>query len=135
MAEIGEIIDSRWKIVEKFKPSGQAHTYKVKDLDNPNDTKKYVLKLLKKINDKALARFEREIKASFSLNHENIVCAKSQKYENNSEPYLVTELCTGGDINEEKIKKLSLVGYDLVDYSLDTVKMFHTDALAAGYKV
>jgi transaldolase len=33
------------------------------------------------------------------------------------------------------LKKLSLVGYDLDTYSLDTVKMFYNDALAAGYKL
>jgi transaldolase len=33
------------------------------------------------------------------------------------------------------IKKLSLVNYDLQKYSLDTVKMFHSDALQAGYVV
>jgi len=31
------------------------------------------------------------------------------------------------------LKKLSLVGYDLDEYSLDTVKMFYNDASAAGY--
>lgn len=34
-----------------------------------------------------------------------------------------------GDI----LKKLSLVGYDLGSYSLDTVKMFFDDAAAAGF--
>lgn len=33
------------------------------------------------------------------------------------------------------LKKLSLVGYDLDDYSLDTVKMFHDDAVSAGYTI
>lgn len=33
------------------------------------------------------------------------------------------------------LKKLSLVGYDLTTYSLDTVKMFHEDALKAGYSI
>jgi transaldolase len=33
------------------------------------------------------------------------------------------------------LKKLSLVGYDLDAYSLDTVKMFHSDAVAAGFKL
>jgi transaldolase len=33
------------------------------------------------------------------------------------------------------LKKLSLVGYDLDAYSLDTVKMFYNDAAAAGYKL
>lgn len=33
------------------------------------------------------------------------------------------------------IQKLDLLGYDLNDYSLDTVKMFNRDALSAGYSL
>lgn len=33
------------------------------------------------------------------------------------------------------LKKLDLIGYDLDEYSLDTVKMFYNDATAAGFKV
>ena len=33
------------------------------------------------------------------------------------------------------LKKLSLVGYDLETYSLDTVKMFYDDAKVAGYRI
>jgi transaldolase len=33
------------------------------------------------------------------------------------------------------LKKLSLLGYDLDAYSLDTVKMFYNDAVAAGYRL
>ena len=33
------------------------------------------------------------------------------------------------------LQKLSLVGKDLHDYSLDTVKMFHSDAAKSGFKV
>jgi len=33
------------------------------------------------------------------------------------------------------LKKLVQVGYDLDEYSLDTVKMFYNDATAAGYKI
>jgi len=36
-------------------------------------------------------------------------------------------------VTNEILKKLSLVGYDLETYSLDTVKMFHGDAKTAGY--
>jgi transaldolase len=36
-------------------------------------------------------------------------------------------------VTNDILKKLSLVGYDLDAYSLDTVKMFHTDAAAAGF--
>lgn len=38
-------------------------------------------------------------------------------------------------VTNDIIKKLSLVGYSLDDYSLDTVKMFYQDALAAGFKL
>jgi len=33
------------------------------------------------------------------------------------------------------LKKLELIGKDLSEYSLDTVRMFHEDALASGYKI
>lgn len=38
-------------------------------------------------------------------------------------------------VTNDILKKLSLVGYDLGEYSLDTVKMFHNDAAAAGFKL
>ena len=38
-------------------------------------------------------------------------------------------------VTNDILKKLPLVGYDLNEYSLDTVKMFHRDTLAAKYKV
>ena len=36
-------------------------------------------------------------------------------------------------VTNDILKKLSLVGYDLETYSLDTVKMFYNDAVAAGF--
>jgi transaldolase len=36
-------------------------------------------------------------------------------------------------VTHDILKKLALVGHDLHDYSLDTVKMFHTDAAQAGF--
>jgi transaldolase len=38
-------------------------------------------------------------------------------------------------VTNDILKKLSLVGYDLNEYSLDTVKMFYADAVLAGYKL
>ena len=38
-------------------------------------------------------------------------------------------------VTNDVLKKLSLVGLDLDDYSLDTVKMFYSDAVAAGFKL
>jgi transaldolase len=36
-------------------------------------------------------------------------------------------------VTSDILKKLHLIGRDLGDYSLDTVKMFHDDAKAAGF--
>lgn len=38
-------------------------------------------------------------------------------------------------VTNDILKKLTLVGYDLNEYSLDTVKMFYADAVAAGFKL
>jgi transaldolase len=38
-------------------------------------------------------------------------------------------------VTNDILKKLSLVGYDLSDYSLDTVKMFHSDAASANFQL
>jgi len=38
-------------------------------------------------------------------------------------------------VTNDILKKLSLVGYDLDQYSLDTVKMFYNDAIKAGFKL
>ncbi len=38
-------------------------------------------------------------------------------------------------VTNDILKKLALVGYDLDEYSLDTVKMFHNDAQKAGYRI
>ena len=38
-------------------------------------------------------------------------------------------------VTNDILKKLSLVGYNLDEYSLDTVKMFYNDAVAAGFKL
>ena len=38
-------------------------------------------------------------------------------------------------VTADILKKLKLIGYDLDEYSLDTVKMFHSDAVVAGFKL
>lgn len=38
-------------------------------------------------------------------------------------------------VTKDILKKLALVGYDLEDYSLDTVKMFYNEVIAAGLKL
>lgn len=38
-------------------------------------------------------------------------------------------------ITHDMLKKLSLFGYDLTTYSLDTVRMFYDDAITAGFEL
>lgn len=38
-------------------------------------------------------------------------------------------------VTNDILKKLNLVGYNLDEYSLDTVKMFYKDAVSAGFKM
>jgi transaldolase len=38
-------------------------------------------------------------------------------------------------VSHDVLAKLSLVGKDLNEYSLETVKMFYRDAVAAGFKI
>ena len=38
-------------------------------------------------------------------------------------------------VTNDILKKLPLVGYDLGEFSLDTVKMFYEDARSAGYSL
>lgn len=38
-------------------------------------------------------------------------------------------------VTNDILKKLTLLGYDLDEYSLDTVKMFYNDATSAGFKL
>jgi len=38
-------------------------------------------------------------------------------------------------VTNDILKKLSLIDYDLNEYSLDTVRMFYNDAVDAGFKL
>ncbi len=38
-------------------------------------------------------------------------------------------------VTHDLLKKLPLLGTDLTEFSLDTVRMFHRDAMDAGYRL
>ena len=38
-------------------------------------------------------------------------------------------------VTNDILKKLTLVGKDLAEYSLETVRMFHSDAQKSGYSI
>lgn len=110
MPQIGDIIDSRWRIVDELsRDSGQGDTYLVEDNKEDTTGKRYVIKLLKVQDEKTVARFENEIRSCLALQHPNIVKVKASAYKDTATPYLVTEYCLGGELTTKKIGKLSLL--------------------------
>ena len=109
MSEVGDFIGTRWRLTKKLcSDSGQGNTFLAVDDLEPDDSAEFEVKLLKVQDPKALARFEKEIRASLTLQHPNIVRVKDSRYENTAAPYLVTEYCAGGELTAEKIRDLSL---------------------------
>lgn len=97
-----QVYGERWKIVEQIGEGGQAHTFEVVDVQGDAETR-YVLKRLK--NVKRLGRFKQEVEAIQSLDHPNVI--KLIDYNLDSDkPYLVTEFCRGGNL-EEHVSKWS----------------------------
>ncbi|MGH9931388.1 MAG: serine/threonine-protein kinase [Pyrinomonadaceae bacterium] len=110
MTKVGDFIGPRWRLTKKLRSdSGQGNTFLAVDDLKPDDSTEYVVKLLKVQDSKALARFEKEIKACLALQHPNIVKVIDSRYEDTSTPYLVTEYCAGGELTAEKIKDLSII--------------------------
>jgi serine/threonine protein kinase len=108
MVKIDDVIDGRWVVTEKLpNKSGQGITFKVNDrLRKIGGVS--VLKLLKKVDEKSLARFRKEIKASLDLDHPNIVHVEAARYENIAQPFLVTRFYEGGELSKGKVSNLSL---------------------------
>lgn len=110
MSKVGDTINSRWKLVQELSSdSGQGKTFLVVDAINPDDSTKYVIKLLKVEDQKTLARFEKEIRSSLSLKHRNIIKVKDSAYKDTPTPYLVTEYCSGHALTAEKISNLQAI--------------------------
>jgi tRNA A-37 threonylcarbamoyl transferase component Bud32 len=102
MADLaGERID-RYQILEKIGEGGMATVYKARDTRLERDV---ALKLIRRsafpaeMLDQILKRFEREAKSLARLSHPNIVTVHDYG-EYDGAPYLVLELCPGGDLRQ-----------------------------------
>ncbi len=100
--EVTSVIDDRWRIERQLGEGGQAHTFLVTDTQ---DGSRAALKRLK--NATRLPRFEQEIAAIGALNHPRIV---RLIYANTSiaKPYLVSEYCPLGSLEDQKESILKL---------------------------
>lgn len=88
-----------WKVVDRLSEGGQGHTFRVVELlEDGTDSKDiHVLKLLK--HAEQLKRFRDEIRACQKLSHPNILRIIDHDLEG-SQPYLVSEYCPGGNLND-----------------------------------
>lgn len=85
----------RWEIIKSLSRGGQGETFLVRDIQNPTDDTKYVLKRL--INPVRIARFRREVETTLKLNHPNILKLISNDLDG-EKPFLVSEFCAGGTL-------------------------------------
>jgi serine/threonine protein kinase len=109
MVKVGDIINSRWELIEELSnDSRQGNTFLAIDSHRFYNGP-HVVKLLKVQAPEALSRFEKEIRACLALRHPNIVKVVDSAYENAPTPYLVTEYCSGRALTAEKIGNLPTI--------------------------
>ncbi|HYI08570.1 MAG TPA: serine/threonine-protein kinase [Thermoanaerobaculia bacterium] len=96
---MGQVYGERWEIVRDLGQGGQGQAFLVKDR-NSETAEQYVLKRL--INVKRSARFEKEVEAIAKLNHPNVLRLVDSDVKAEPRPYLVTEYCRRGSLEENK---------------------------------
>src|SRR5207249_6098191 len=95
----------KWQIERELSPGGQANTFLVKDRTSTG-AQSYVLKVLK--NPKRLERFVDEVRGATRLDHPNIVRVVDSDLTT-ERPYLVTEYCEGGALDQANLTTLSVL--------------------------
>lgn len=96
---MADFYGGRWKNLGGLGEGGQSYIYKVRDSKGEYKDE-YALKRLKNIN--RIARFEQEIKAIQSLNHQNIL--KLIDYGLEPKAYIITDYCEGRCLSKAKKK-------------------------------
>lgn len=121
---MAKIYGKRWEIVKALPEGGQAHIFLVIDKKGDGATH-YVLKRLK--NLKRIRRFKREIEAVQNLDHEHIVKFVDFNLETDK-PYLVTEYCLGGSLNQAKKfwRESPLIALELFRQICEGVRYAHS---------
>jgi len=90
---------AKWSWVRDLPEGGQGHTFVVRSAAG-SDAKLYVLKRLKNPNRREY--FVREIQACMSLNHPNVLKVVEHGETPKGKPFLVTEYCARGSLNDHK---------------------------------
>ena len=96
---MGQIFGDRWEIVRQLGQGGQGQVFIVTDRTSPTH-EEYVLKRL--LNVKRSDRFEKEVEAISKLHHANVLQLIDADTKAEPRPYLVTEYCRKGNLEENK---------------------------------
>lgn len=94
MADFG----TRWENKGSFREGGQAHTFKVVDKNDPQESVR-ILKRLK--NPRRSERFDQEIEAGLTLAHRNLLPILDRGILSDGKPYFVTPFCSKGNLEDQ----------------------------------
>lgn len=97
---MAKVYGGRWETVSDLGTGGQAHVYRVKDLQSPEEY--YALKRLR--DDRRVGRLENELTALQQIDHPNVVRLIDHHVSGHPPYYLVTELMEGGTL-ADRVKK------------------------------
>ena len=119
-----KLIDDRWEILRPLGRGGQGEAFVVRDTASGTEVE-YALKRL--LNVKRTPRFENEIEAISKLEHPAVIRLVHANL-NVARPYLVTEYCERGNLEENKAAILASdrdTKMDLFERICDGVAAIH----------
>jgi serine/threonine protein phosphatase PrpC/predicted Ser/Thr protein kinase len=96
--QIGDVLDSRFRIESVVSRSGMASVYKATDLKDGDTVAVKVPHMQFESDPGSFARFQREAEIGQTLNHPNIL--RFVKVEEQSRPYIVMEFLQGRTLSE-----------------------------------
>ena len=94
MIKIGDIIDNRYSVLSHLGTGGMAVVFECKDLINKNIVAVKIMKEELLSNPSSIKEFNKEVKASVTMSHVNIVGIYAEGVYQNR-PYLVMEYLKG----------------------------------------
>ncbi|HSH21960.1 MAG TPA: protein kinase, partial [Candidatus Caenarcaniphilales bacterium] len=97
MAQVGQVLTNRYRLVELLGEGGMATIYRGQDAQLGREVAVKVLRAEYGRDAAFVARFRQEAQAAASLNHPNVVNVHDFGMEA-GDPYIVMELVEGGDL-------------------------------------
>lgn len=112
---VGQIVGGHYEILFRLGSGGMGTVYKAKHLLLNRFA---AVKLLSKLDEKAVLRFQQEAKAAGRLQHANIAGVHEFGFDANDNPYLVMDFVEGVPLSEIIDKQGRLPAERLIDIAL-----------------